>query len=67
MNICGKSDGLIVPEKLPNKDKESAEGVEERSPAKRKTFRQTRFWTQGQEDLQHATERIRQAGCAKGA
>jgi len=60
----GKSDSLIVPEKLPNKGcgtPRSAEEVEERGLAKGNLVQQNRVRTQWRENLQHALERIRQA------
>jgi RNA-directed DNA polymerase len=64
MNDNRKSDKSIVPEKPSNKESgrpRSAEGVEERDLAKGNSGEQTRFWTQGQTDLQHALDRIRKA------
>ena len=59
-----KSDRLIVPSKRPNKDRGrplSAEGAEGSGLAKGNPGEQTRFWTQGQVDLSHALDRIREA------
>jgi hypothetical protein len=64
MNDHGKSDGPILPVKLPNKGggaPRSAEGVEGRGPAKGNLFQQSRVRTQWREALQHGLERIRQA------
>ena len=64
MNDGGKSDKSIVPKKVSNKDgghPRSAEGREGRGLAKGNAGEQTRFWTQGQIDLQHALDRIRNA------
>jgi len=64
MNGHGKSDGLIVPEKLPNKGggaPRSAEEVEGRESAKGNLVRQNRVRTQRWDALQDALERIRQA------
>ena len=62
MNDGGKSDKPVVPEKGANKERGRpcpAERVEERGLAKGNPGEQTRFWTQGQIDLQHALDRIR--------
>ena len=62
MNDGGKSDKPIVPEKGANKERGRprwAERLEERGLAKGNSGEQTRFWTQGQVDLQHALDRIR--------
>lgn len=64
MNDGGKSDRPIVPQKGANKagDKPPvAERVEGRGLAKGNPGEQTRFWTQGQVDLQHALARIRKS------
>ena len=64
MNGRGKSDSLIVPVKLSNKDGgalASAEEVEGRRLAKGNSDQQTRYRTQCREDLQHELARIRQA------
>jgi hypothetical protein len=64
MNEDGKSDNPIVPGKPTNKGQAAsrpAERVEGRGLAKGKPGEQTRFWTQGQIDLQHALDRIRYA------
>ena len=64
MNGRGKSDSLIVPVKLSNKDVGalgSAEEVEGRRLAKGNSYQQPRYRTQGREDLQHELGRIRQA------
>ena len=64
MNGSGKSDKFIVPKKGSNKEAvrpSSAESLEGRGLAKGNPGEQTRFWTQGQVDLQHALERIRNA------
>ena len=64
MNDGGKSDKPIVPMSLSNKGSgqpRPAEGVEGRGLAKGNPGEQTRFWTQGQIDLQHALDRIRNA------
>ena len=63
MNDSRKSDKPIVPEKHANKERggpRSAEHVEERGLAEGNSGEQTRFWTQGQVDLQHALDRIRE-------
>jgi len=60
----GKSDKPIVPKKHANKERgrpRYAERVEGRGLAKGNSAEQTRFWTQGQVDLQHALDRIRTA------
>jgi len=62
MNDGGKSDKPIVPAKGANKERGRpcpAERVEGRGLAKGNSEEQTRFWTQGQIDLQHALDRIR--------
>ena len=63
MNGSGKSDKPIVPEKGANKGHAvrvgRAERVEGRGLAKGNSGEQTRFWTQGQVDLHHALDRIR--------
>ncbi len=67
MNDVGKSDKSIVPKKPSNKGcghPRLAEGVEGRDLAKGNPGEQTRFWTQGQVDLQHALDRIRKAAKA---
>lgn len=64
MNDAGKSDKPIVPAKRSNKGHgrpRPAESVEGRGLAKGNPEEQTRFWTQGQIDLQHALDRIRNA------
>ena len=64
MDGKGKSDRPIVPEKPSNKEDgrpSSAEKVEGRGLAKGNSGEQTRFWTQGQVDLHHALDRIREA------
>lgn len=63
MNDSGRSDRPVVPAKDANKERGrpgSAESLEGRGLAKGKTGEQTRFWTQGQIDLQHALDRIRE-------
>lgn len=63
MNDSGNSDKLIVPEKRANKGSGGpvpAERVEGRGLAKGNSGEQIRFWTQGQNDLHHALDRIRQ-------
>ena len=62
MNEQGKSDERVVPRKPSNKgpaNAGSAEGVEERRSAKGNPERQNSIWTQSQEGLQHALQRIR--------
>jgi len=65
MMQCGrKSDKPIVPKMAANKERgrpRPAERPEERGLAKENSVEQTRFWTQGQVDLQHALDRIRNA------
>ncbi len=63
MKDIGKSDKPIVPLKVANKERgrpRPAERLEERGLAKGNSGEQTRFWTQGQTDLQHALDRIRE-------
>lgn len=62
MNDGGKSDRPIVPEKGANKGSGKpfpAERPEGRGLAKGNPGEQSRFWTQGQHDLDHALDRIR--------
>ena len=64
MNDGGKSDKPIVPKNPSNKGHGQpcpAERAEGRGLAKGNPGEQTRFWTQGQVDLQHALDRIRNA------
>ena len=64
MNGDGKSDKLVVPAKCANKGNAKplpAERLEGMGLAKGNPGEQTRFWTQGQVDLQHALDRIRKA------
>ena len=64
MHDGGKSDKPIVPTKGANKEwgrPRSAERLEGRGLAKGNSEEQTRFWTQGQIDLHHALDRIREA------
>jgi group II intron reverse transcriptase/maturase len=59
-----KSDKPVVPLKGANKERgrpRSAERLEERGLAKENPHEQSKFWTQGQVDLTHALERIRDA------
>ena len=63
MNDSGKSDKPIVPKKGANKERggpRCAERLEGRGLAKGNLGEQTRFWTQGQIDLYHALDRIRE-------
>lgn len=68
MNDGRQSDKLIVPKKRANKDgaASSAECVEGRGLAKENLGEQSRFWTQGQVDLTHALDRIREAARRNG-
>ena len=64
MNGHGKSDGSVVPMKLPNKGGGApsfAEGAEGRESAKGNLVQQNRVRTQRWDALQDALERIRQA------
>jgi group II intron reverse transcriptase/maturase len=65
MNVRGKSDSFVVPEKPTNKETGapvSAETVEERGLAKGNSGQQTRSRTQGRKEaLQQALERVRKA------
>lgn len=64
MNDGGKSDKPIVPQKGSNNERgqpRPTESVEGRGLAKGNPGEQSRFWTQGQEDLSQALDRIRQA------
>ena len=59
-----ESDKPIVPKKETNKGRGTpgpAEPLEGRGLAKGNPGEQTRFWTQGQTDLNHALDRIRNA------
>ena len=63
MHDHGKSDGPILPVKLPNKGcgaPRSAEGVAGRGPAKGNLGQRDRVRTQWWDTLQHALDRIRQ-------
>ena len=63
MNDSGKSDWLIVPEKLPNNGcgwLRSAEEVEESGQAKGNLERQPRDWTQRQATRKHMPNRCAQ-------
>lgn len=63
MHGRGKSDGLIVPRKRPNKvggAPPKAEAVEGRGSAKGNAAKRTRFRTQSRADLQHELDRVRQ-------
>jgi len=62
-NDSGKSDKPIVPGKGANKERgrpRPAERLEGRGLAKGNPGEQTKFWTQGQVDLHHALDRIRE-------
>jgi len=64
MNGDRKSDKPVVPMKEANKGSvltRPAESLEERGLTKGNSEQQTRFWTQGQVDLNDALERIREA------
>ena len=64
MNDGGKSDKPVVPRNPSNKgdgQPRPAERAEGRGLAKGNPGEQTRFWTQGQMDLQHALDRVRNA------
>ena len=64
MNDAGKPDKPIVPGKAANKGNGKpglAERLEGRGLAKGNQEEQSRFWTQGQLDLNHALDRIRKA------
>jgi len=64
MNGGGKSDRPIVPSKGANKANgkpSAAERPEGRGLAKGNPGEQSRFWTQGQTDLNAALDRIRKA------
>ncbi len=63
MHESGKSDGPITPGKPPNKDRgapRSAEGVEDRGPAKGNSGGQTNHRAQDRARLKRALDRIRQ-------
>ena len=69
MQCDEKSDKPIVPEKGANKGQGRpcpAERLEERGLAKENSYEQSKFWTQGQVDLTHALERIRDAARRDG-
>lgn len=64
-----KSDKPIVPLKGANNGRGKpgpAERLEERGLAKENSYEQSKFWTQGQVDLTHALERIRDAARRDG-
>ena len=64
MNDDGKSDRPVVPAKGANNGcgkPHPAECLEGRGLAKGNPGEQSRFWTQGQHDLDHALDRIRAA------
>ncbi len=62
MNDRGKSDRSVVPEKLPNKaDNHAAEAVEGRDRAKGNSPKRDKPWTQCQDGLPRALERVGQA------
>ena len=61
-NGRGKSDGPIVPEKLPNKaGRPAAEAVEGRGPTKGNPPKRNALRTQGRAGAPSALERVRQA------
>ena len=62
MYACGKSDGCIVPGKLPNKgrDDRSAEAVEGRRPTKGNTPKTTAPRTQSRTSASSGLERVRE-------
>jgi hypothetical protein len=64
MNDSGKSDKPVVPEKDANNGvgvPRPTERLEERGLTKGNSGEQTKFWTQGQVDLNDALDRIRKA------
>ena len=62
MDGRGKSDGSVVPEKLPNKvGKPAAEAVEGRGPTKGNSPEHNALRTQSREGAPSALERVRQA------
>src|SRR6185369_837030 len=62
MNVSGKSDSSVVPEKLSNKSPDrEAERVEGRGLAKGNLQEEGAFRTQGRADAKHDLERVRQA------
>ena len=62
MNGRGKSDGSVVPKKLPNKaGKPAAEAVEGRGPTKGNSPERNALRTQSRESAPSALERVRQA------
>ena len=66
MNEDGKSDSAVVPKNRSNKGLkfiDSAEIEEERALAKGNSSQQSRFRTQGREDLSQALMRIRESAC----
>lgn len=66
MHALGKSDGLAVPTKLPNKARAAAaEAVEGRGPAKGNSPERNAFRTLGRGDAQSALERVRLAARRK--
>ena len=66
MNGPQKSDGVIVPVKVPNKSASAeAEALEGRTPTKGKTGSQSTHRTQGRASVSQAADRIRQAAKRK--
>jgi|SRR5579875_321361 RNA-directed DNA polymerase len=63
MHACGKSDGCIVPEKLPNKagSHPAAEVVEGRRPAKGNTLQEAASRTQSRNEASSGLQRVREA------
>ena len=62
MNEHGKSDGRVVPVKLPNKPEQpGAEAVEGRRPAKGNAASETRPGHSAGQGVSHDLDRVRQA------
>ena len=64
MHVVEKSDGLIVPGKRTNKDRRSAESVEERGPAEGNTSFRAAYRTQSRVQVLSAEQRVREAAWA---
>jgi RNA-directed DNA polymerase len=61
MNEHGKSDSLVVPEKLPNKAEEAAEVMEGRGLAKGNLIQRNAHRTQSRGSVHSGLERVREA------
>ena len=61
MNEHGKSDSLVVPEKLPNKAEQGAKAMEGRGLAKGNLIQRNAHRTQSRESVHSGLERVREA------